>query len=590
MNKLIDSVSSFSRRVFVFAFIKFSLLFTLICRLFYLQIFSHDKYQTLANNNRIRLHIIPAQRGKIVDANGKPLAYNQSYYRASFYKESDKNYFSVINKLGQLLSLSNHEIENMIVKIKKGKPYSNIVIKENLSWEAVANIELHTPDLPSISVEVAQIRSYPYGSICAHITGYVSYIQKNQKTPFHHPEFRVGAQGVEKTKNDILQGHAGIKKLEVNAGGLVIREISRQNSVVGTDQKLTIDVELQSQLYEYIPDDYSVTSVLLDIPTGNVLSVISTPMYDPNQFVQTLSEGYWNSLRNNKNYPLVNKAVSGQYSPGSIFKLIVTLAALEDGISPDTTFYCDGSMHVGNHNFRCARRYGHQEINMYQATNMSCNVYMYNLAKKLGHKKIANMAYIMGLGNAYNIGFTGEASGLIPSKEWKKQHRKKDWLIGDTLNMSIGQGYLLNTPIQMAVMIARAASGKMVIPRLFLDNNPANTEFVPLPLTSRYLPFVHKSLNDVVNKPTGTAYRHRITESGMEMAGKTGTSQIISLKNRTSIDKKELDHHGIFVGYAPVHKPKFACAVVVEHGGGGSKSAAPIARKILLNAQKLYSS
>ena len=586
MKKLTDDFLLFSRRVFILAIVKLGLISALIGRMFYLQVFNHDRYKNLANNNRIRLQIIPPQRGKILDVRGRSLAYNQSYYRVLFYKGSNKDYMPTLHNLGKLLSLNNRDIESMVSKVKKSKVGTNVVLQEYLSWELISNTELHIPDLPGISVDVAQTRFYPYGSICAHITGYISYIQKDQKLPFHHPEFKVGMQGVEKTRESLLQGHAGIRRLEVNAKGVVLRELARQNSQVGCDQRLTIDAELQKKLHEEIPDTHNISAVLLDIHNGNILSSISTPMYDPNQFAQNLSVDYWKSLRDNENLPLVNKAVSRQYPPGSIFKIVVFIAALEEGISPDTVFNCSGSMAIGNLNFRCARRYGHQNINMYQAINTSCNVYIYNLAKKIGYEKIVRTAHMLGLGAQYNIGMTGELSGLVPTKEWKKKHYKQDWLVGDTINLSIGQGYLLTTPLQMVTMMARVASGKLVVPRLMLDNkDDGGNNFASLPVKSSHISFMRKALSSVVNQPTGTAYRHRITDANMAMAGKTGTAQIISIRNRSKIDNKKLDHHGIFVGYAPAHKPRFACAVAVENGGGGSKSAAPVAHKILLRAQ-----
>ena len=417
------------------------------------------------------------------------------------------------------------------------------------------------------------------------------------------PGFRIGKNGIERRYDRTLRGRAGNSEVEVNALGRVIREINRREGEAGRRISLTIDVDLQRFIEKRVSGQRRVSVVVMDTENGDVLGMMSRPGYDPNAFNKGMTVGEWKKLTSNPDRPLTNKAIAGQYAPGSVFKIIVALAALEGGISPNMSVGCEGVLEFGNELFHCWRKDGHGYVDLVDAIRESCDVYFYELAQRLGINSIARMAVRMGLGEVLNLELPGELPGLIPTKKWKSKVLGAAWLGGESLINAIGQGYVLATPLQMAVMTARVVNGGYaIVPRLIkaLDDvdRPAQKarDFPSLGIYHRSLGLVRQAMDEVVNNPDGgTAYKARIIGSGWHMGGKTGTSQVrrITLQEREAGLKKNEERpwrerdHSLFVGYAPVSSPRYACSVVVEHGGSGAKAAAPIARDVLREVRRL---
>jgi len=574
----------FSRRSFLLIAGKLGLLLLLLGRLIYLQVFRAREFFTQAEDNRIKIDVIPPPRGPILDRTGVPLATNQNYYRVHFYREKVQDSKKVLTALTALLGLSDAQYEEMRQKVSKARRGVPVILMEYLSWQQVTHIEGNRHELPGITIVVAQTRLYPFGLCAAHVTGYISAINANEITERHplyfHPDFRIGRNGIEKTCNTILQGKPGMRRLEVNAFGETIRELSSQPAVIGKAQRVTIHSHLQQQLCTHLPD-LGAGVIVMDVRNGDILALASTPSYDPNRFLQKLSSEYWSDLTRNPFHPMINKAIGNYYPPGSTFKVVVSLAALQEGISPDTRIECLGGVYLGNHFFRCMKQEGHGYLDMYHALAKSCNVYFYTLARRLGNEKIMDMARKLGLGQLFQVDLPGEKAGFLPTRAWKKSVLHQEWTAGDTLNSGIGQGYVLATPLQLAVVAARIASGKAVTPRILLPDQDHAVSFPDLDIAAENLEIVRQGMYMVVNEPGGTAYRSRVISPTMSMAGKTGTAQVVSKKTKMRIaDHWSNTNHGLFLSYGPFSSPRYACAVVAEHGGGGAKAAAPIAKQV----------
>ena len=579
----------FSRRTFLLGAMKACLVSTLIGRLYYLQIIKSDEFQTLSDSNRIKHLVIPPLRGIIYDRNNVTLALNRNYYRVLLDPEQAGNKEQTLHKLTALLQTDSYKERYLLRKVKAQNHRRPIMLYDYLTWEEVSVVEVHMPDLPGVFVDVGQVRYYPYSVIMSHVIGYVSNVSETETDKndplLSHPDFKIGKSGLERLCEESLRGKPGIKRMEVNAFGLPVRELSLEESQPGKEVRLTLNIDLQSYIYKRL-ENISASCVVMEVNSGEILSICSTPGFDTNQFVEGIQPEYWSSLVHNNFDPLVHKAIARTYPPGSTFKVIVALAALYNHIITDnTTFTCPGYFLLGNRHFHCWRKEGHGAVNLHQALKGSCNVFFYNVAKKLGIDKIHEMGSWFGLGEKLSI-LPGEHPGLMPSRAWKKAKLKSDWFPGDTLNTGVGQGYLQVTTLQLATMMARLASGGRVItPNLILDNEPRKEKPL-LAIPPEYLRSVLEGLRAVVNEPGGTAFRNRITEANYEMGGKTGTAQVMALKkNEEEFVPWHERHHGLFIGYAPLYKPRFAISVVAEHEGGGSRSAAPIAHDVLLYAQ-----
>ena len=593
----------FSRRVALLGTGKVLLLGILMGRMYQLQVLESDKYKTLADENRINLRLLPPLRGRIIDRYGRVLAINQQNYRVTLVAEQVRDVRATLDALSGIIPLSAYERQRILEEVRRRRAFVPVTVRENLEWADVSRIEVNAPDLPGVDIEMGQRRQYPHADDFSHVLGYVAAVSKNEisgDSVFELPGFKIGKDGVEKVFERNLRGLPGNSHIEVNATGRIIREISRQDGQPGNDVQLTIDQDLQKITTNRLRKEKSAAAAVIDIETGDVLVLASVPGFDPNEFVTGMSSRSWRKLVNDPHTPLVNKAISGLYAPGSTFKMVVALAALESGIiGYDHRVFCEGYTELGNARFHCWKKHGHGWQGIIAAHQNSCDVFFYDLAKRVGIDNIAAMARKLGLGHKTGIELPAEKAGVIPTKAWKKTLYGAKWQQGETLISGIGQGFVLTTPLQLAVMTARIANGqKAVMPRLIRPQNQGVNEqvreFETLRISSRALKLVRQGMGRVTNDPRGTAYRARIDEKGMEMSGKTGTSQVrrISQAERdTSILKNherpwEERDHALFVGFAPSDNPRYSAAVVVEHGGGGSKVAAPIVRDLLVATQK----
>ncbi|MCP5368530.1 MAG: penicillin-binding protein 2 [Hyphomicrobiales bacterium] len=605
MHRESDRRKLFNRRTAILAGGKALLLSALAGRMYYLQVVESDRYATLAEENRINLRLLPPPRGPIVDRFGAPLAVNRQNYRVVMVSEQADDIEGTIDALGRIIEIGETEHRRILREVRRKRGFVPVTLRENLNWEEVARIEVNAPDLPGVSIDVGQSRHYPHGDALAHVLGYVAAVSENEATGdplLELPGFRIGKAGVEKVYDLALRGKGGSSQVEVNALGRVIRELSRQEGQPGAQVTLTLDLELQQAVNERIGDE-SASVVVLDVHSGEVLAMSSRPSYDPNAFNKGLSTDDWKALVSNPKAPLINKSVAGQYSPGSTFKMLVALAALDKGaITRDTTVYCPGHMRLGRARFHCWKHGGHGRLSVVDAITQSCDVFFYEAAKRTGIDHIAAMAKRFGIGEVVGLDLPGERAGLMPTKSWKRGALDQPWHLGETLIVGIGQGYVLTTPLQLAVMTARIANGgRNIIPHLTRDVSgdaqaaaAAPAEADSLGVKPEHLALVRDGMNQVVNGKRGTARRVAINEPGMALAGKTGTVQVrrISKAEREKGVRKNEDlpwkerDHALFVGYAPVEAPRYAVAVVVEHGGSGSKAAAPIASDVLYEVQR----
>jgi len=597
---------AFGRRAAVLAGAKLVLLGGLCGRLYYLQVVESKRYQMLADENRINLRLLAPPRGHIVDRHGAPLAVNIQNYRVVMVPEQALNVEETLARLNTIIEVSDYDRRRVLREARRRRAFVPITVRENLQWEEVSRIEVNAPDLPGISIDVGQSRHYPNGKIAAHVMGYVAAVSEKDLTGdplLELPGFRIGKNGIERQHDLALRGTAGNSQVEVNAIGRVIKELERTEGRPGRRVVLTLNLKLQKFITERISSYRRASVVVMDVRSGEILSMVSVPAFDPNGFNVGLDAKSWRALIENPDAPLNNKAISGQYAPGSTYKLVVMLAALEHGISPDHNVFCAGFTELGNQRFHCWHKHGHGLVSMIDAMRESCDVYFYELALKLGVDRIAETARKLGLGETLDLELPGEKGGLIPTRAWKKEHFGKSWLKGETLVASIGQGYVLATPLQLAVMTARCVNGGYaVMPKMTREvidegGETANAaDFPKIDISARSRQILMHSLDEAMNHPRGTAYTSRITEPGRVAGGKTGTSQVrrITMVEREGGVKKNKERpwrerdHSLFVGYAPVDKPHYAVSVVVEHGGGGSKTAAPIARDVLKEVQRLY--
>ena len=591
----------FIRRLIALLGIFFLLILVLISRVFYLQILQGDRYRLLADKNRTSIRLTLPSRGNIFDRNGVKLAENKKNFQAVLIKEEALDIQQSLENFEKIISLDEDEKLRIQKEIKRKRPFMAIRIKDGLSFSEAAALHLNAPDLMGIHIEEDLIRSYPLKETNAHLIGYVSLmndkdLEENPDNPLADlPGYRIGRTGLENSFEDSLKGIPGVRKREVNAYGRSVRVLEETPALKGESLNLTIDTRLQEIALKALGKE-SGSAIVMDVNTGEILAMVSSPSYDTNIFTMPVPVKVWRSLIDNEKRPLQNKALTGTYSPGSIFKLVVALAALENKvIHPHKKFYCGGKITIGNHDFHCWKHGGHGMLDLEDALMHSCDVYFYEIAQQIGAEKIIEMAKRLGLGAPVEIGIKGEREGLLPTNEWKKKRFNDSWRTGDTVNLSIGQGFLTTTPMQLAFMTAQIANGGKKIKPHLIQGRGLN-ESKSLGLKQSNLNLIKRGMNKVVNYEKGTAYRSRINVNGEKMAGKTASTQVrrISKKERAKGIIKQEDlpwkyrDHGIFAAFAPVQNPRFAIVVMIEHGGGGSSSAAPVAAKILAETLKLY--
>ncbi|WP_337997375.1 penicillin-binding protein 2 [Oleispirillum naphthae] len=596
----------FTRRAMMLAAGQTGLTMALAGRMYYLQVTEAERYGILADENRISLRLLPPPRGLILDRFGREMAVNRQNFRVLVVREQTPDLMQTLDALGMIIPLTDKDKTRIRREVERKRAFMPVQVKENLSWEEMAQIQINAPDLPGVVIDEGLTRYYPYGDGGAQVLGYVSSVSEKDLTGealLELPGFRIGKAGVEKIYDLALRGRGGNSKVEVNALGRVIRELERKEGTPGVDVTLTLDLEMQQFAVDRIGEE-SAAAVVIDVHTGEILVMASTPSFDPNAFNRGLTPEEWSALITNERAPLRNKCISAQFPPGSTFKVIVAMAALEAGvISPEQTVFCPGYMDLGEHRFHCWQKRGHGSVNMVEALQHSCDVYFYEVARRVGVDRIADVARRFGLGSPLGIDLPNEVSGLIPDRAWKRAFNGQPWLPGETLNAGIGQGYVLTTPLQLAVMAARIANGGMAVkPRLTRETvttaglKPIGAAaLAPVGVNPKSVALVRRGMYEVVNNPAGTAHRSAFDVNGQRMAGKTGSSQVrrITMKERetTGVLKndalpwKERDH-ALFIAFAPADAPRYACAVVVEHGGGGSAVAAPIASDIMKEALK----
>lgn len=583
-----------SRRMFLLAGIQAAAGFSLIGRLYYLQFVKSEEYRTMADGNRIKIQLIAPKRGDLLDRIGVPLAENEINYRLFIERENRAQARQSLKRALRLISLPEKQRDALQKVIDAPLDRKPLLVKDHLSWSEVARIEFHMPDLPGSYIEQGQMRYYPLIDKASHLIGHVGRVSESEMTKdnpvFRLPEFKIGKSGCELLFEQQVRGIAGAKQIEVNATGLSVRELKVQPSQKGEDIHLSIDAELQRFAAERMGVE-SGAVVVMDAHYGEVLTLVSMPAFDPNTFSVGISNEYWKELNANEKNPLLNKAITGLYPPGSTFKMMVGLAGLKSGaITPNTQFFCPGHYFLGNHRFNCWRPEGHGSMNLERALAESCDTFFYNVAYHCGIEPIVEACHSCGLGHKSELGLNGEKDGLVPSPQWKLGRYNAKWTTGDTINVSIGQGFVLASPLQLAMMIARIVNGgRMVQPTLRSGGNN-DKEWPLMDVDPSHLEMVMKGMEMVMNHPRGTAYWTRIVEEGMTMGGKTGTSQVRRITQR-GVNQLTLPwshrHHALFVGYAPIENPRFVCSVVVEHGGGGSSAAAPVAHDVLLKLQQL---
>ena len=597
----------FSRRTAMLAGGKAVLLSALVGRMYYLQVVESDKYKTLADENRINFRLLAPPRGRIVDRFGVPMADNQQNYRVVLIPEQTGDVEETLRRLGRIISIRKGEKKHILREVRRKRSFVPVTLRENLNWEDVARIEVNTPDLPGVMIDVGQSRFYPFAIETSHVLGYVAAVSEGETKGdplLELPGFRIGKSGIEKIYDLALRGSSGSSQVEVNAYGRVIRELNRSEGQPGTRLQLTLDSGLQQMASKRLGEE-SGSIVVMDVHSGGVLAMVSTPGFDPNAFNKGLSSDEWNALISNDKSPLINKSIGGHYAPGSTFKMVVALAALEKGvITAESEVFCSGKTELGNATFHCWKKGGHGIVNLNAGIAQSCDVYFYEIARRTGIERIAAMARRLGLGARLGLDLPGEKGGLIPSDKWKRGAIGAPWQKGETLLAGIGQGYVLTTPLQLAVMTARIVNGGVAVtPHLTRDivtkNGITKREQEPardIGLIPAHLALIRDAMDTVVNVPGGTAFGARIISPDFRMGGKTGTAQVrrISKQERenrvlknSELPWKERDH-ALFVGYAPVDAPRYSIAVIVEHGGGGSQVAAPIGRDVLEEAQRRY--
>ena len=581
-------VSLFNRRTFILFLLKLSLFSAVGWRLYNIQILDSSKYKTMSKKNQIDLEIIFPVRGKIFDRNRVLIAKNEKVYDVYLIPENTKSINNTLNALSQFIDIDFAKRRKIIELSTQVKKFEKIKIFENISWSILEKIESNKYNLQGIFIAEDYLRVYPYKDNFSHLLGYISKPnQQELALPFisKMPNLDIGKEGLEKSFNPLLVGKAGQREIEVNSNGRIIREISKVDSIKGEEISLSIDLRIQQYAINLLKSHRAGSINVINIKNGEILCMASTPTYDPNKIIQKPNKEYWESILANTLSPLTNRSIQGLYSPGSTFKMIVAIAALKHGIiNTETTHSCTGKIGFGNRLYHCWKTNGHGKMNVTDAIKQSCDVFFYEISKKLGIDKIAEVAKDFGLGQSYDISMPNQKKGIVPNKKWKKEKIGESWYAGETLISAIGQGFVLTNPFQLVVMTSIIASdGKMIEPTIIKGNR---VSFKTNEKYSKEIKIIKKAMFKVVNENKGTAFKSRLDD--IKFAGKTGTSQVrrISLSERESDDFREKEQewknrdHALFVGYMPYDDPKYSISVIIEHGGSGASTAAPIAKQI----------
>ena len=591
-----------TRRMFILSVIKTTIFISIICRLFYLQISENIKWRSLSDKNRLREWKIAPQRGIIEDYFGKKIAINSQVFQLHMIPEDVSNLEELFFRLSKLIDFDERKKNNLIKRLNKRKPWEPIIVSDNLTWPEFSRLNLFLHEIQGIKPVVAVARKYLEEGSSSHVIGYVSETSvkdlENSKLlrKINIPGLKTGKNGLEKYLNETMIGKPGLQRFEVNAYGKRIKELEFVQGIAGKNYRTTLDIDVQKFANKLIKD-VSGSICVMDIYTGDIIAMVSSPTFDANKFVHGIAFKDWQDLINNDKKPLMNKSVAGLYPPGSTIKPIVALSALEnDVVSPNTTTECKGEIELYGHKYHCWKEKGHGFLRLREAIKQSCDIYFYEVARRLGVDRLAETATKFGLGNKVFDILEEEQSGLVPTTQWKLKNIGLGWVLGETLLAGIGQGYFQTTPIQLCLMSAQLANGGYKIkPRIIYDEQALQTtagtwkeQFRQLYRNQENVKFVLDAQFGATNEPMGTSYGSRHVKPEYIFAGKTGTSQIRTItaeERELKIKQKDMPYkrrdHALFTAFAPYKNPRYALSIVIEHGGTGSSVAAPIAKKII---------
>lgn len=549
-------------------------------RMTYIAVAEKEKYTLLSESNRVNLTLVPPRRGWFIDRFGKPIATNRTDFRVDIIPDRLVNKKQTIATLTELLSLDEDQVIRINKELEQSTGFQPVQVASGLDYEDFALISVRLPDLPGVSPRQGFSRFYPSGAAVGHLIGYVGPVSaeeyaQNRDPLLITPGFKIGKDKLEREFEEDLRGKPGAKRVEVTASGKIVRELSSREDTPGKPVQLTIDIDLQNYAARRLGLQ-SGSVVVIDCLNGDILTMASMPSYDPNSFSDGIGVSEYAWLRESEKIPLLNKTLQGLYPPGSTLKPLAAIALLEAGVGAEETVFCSGGYTLGNRRFNCLGRHG--SINMADAIKRSCNTYFYAMGRRIGYDKIAPIARELGLGQEFDLPFSSQYYGTVPDSEWLLKKHDRKWTSADSLNAVIGQGYVLTSPFQLALMTARIASGRKLYPNIVMGKSK---KVAKLPYSDEHFAVARDGMFRVVNVPGGTAGRGRLPLDDIQMAGKTGTAQVRAIKRggRQSNEWKYRDH-GLFVCYAPYDNPRYAAAVVIEHGGG-SGAAYPIARDVL---------
>ena len=619
-----------ARRMFMLTGLKLAVFLGIVGRLFYLQISENIKYRSLSDKNRLREWKLPPQRGIIEDFFGEKIAGNTQLFQLHMTPEDVPNFEELFFRLSKLINFNERQRRSLLKKIKKRKPWEPVIISDNLTWSEFSKLNLFLHEMQGIKPVVAVTRKYSQDGSFSHLIGYVSDVSQSdlENSEFlrkvHVPGLKTGKTGLEKSLNELMVGEVGYQRYEVNAYGKRVKELKFLQGTTGKNLRTTLDMDIQKFANKSLKDK-SGSICVMDIYTGDMIAMVSSPTFDPNKFVHGITSKDWQNLLNDDKKPLINKSIAGLYPPGSTIKPIVALSALEnDVVSPNTTVECKGEIELYGHKYHCWKEKGHGFLRLREAIKQSCDIYFYEVARRLGVDRLAVTANKFGLGNkVFNI-LNEERTGLVPTTKWKSKNIGKGWVIGETLLAGIGQGYFQTTPIQLCLMTSQLANGGYKIkPRIIDDKNalepvilawkeefvyrnknksdfnttssqtadpPINigSNLVKLYRNPENVKFILDAQFGATNEPMGTSYRSRHVKSDYIFAGKTGTSQLRTItkeERELKLKQKDLPYkrrdHALFTAFAPYKNPRYAFSVVIEHGGTGSSAAALIAKRVI---------
>ena len=591
-----------TRRMFILSSLKIAVFIGIICRLFYLQISENIKWRSLSDKNRLREWKIPPRRGIIEDYFGEKIAKNSQVFQLHMIPEDVPNLEELFFRLSKIIDFNERKKSNLIKRLKKRKPWEPIIISNNLSWSEFSRLNLFLHETPGIKPVVSIARKYIEDGSFSHIIGYVSAVSVKDLEnsallrKINIPGLKTGKNGLEKSLNEDMIGKPGLQRFEVNAYGKRIKELKFVEGTAGKNYRTTLDIDVQKFTSELLKDK-SGSICVMDIYTGDIIAMVSSPTFDANKFVHGIDTKDWQDLINDDKKPLINKSIAGLYPPGSTIKPLVALSALEnDVISPNTTTECKGVIELYGHTYHCWKEKGHGFLRLREGIKQSCDIYFYEVARRLGVDRLAETANKFGLGNKVFDILDEERTGLVPSTKWKLKNIGRGWLLGETLLAGIGQGYFQVTPIQLCLMTAQLANGGYKIKPKIIYNEQAlqsttdasREQFGQLYRNQENVKFVLDAQFGATNEPMGTSYRSRHVKPEYIFAGKTGTSQTRSIteeERELKIKQKDLPYkrrdHALFTAFAPYKNPRYAFSVVIEHGGAGSSAAAPLAKKVI---------